>query len=35
MTNLPNRLFLGPGRKDPIDEIRHEDDPSTPFQLDG
>jgi len=34
VTNLPNRLFLGPGRKDPVDEIRHEDDPGTPFKMD-
>ena len=32
--NCPNRLFMGPGRKEPIDEIRHEDDPQSPFVLD-
>lgn len=32
--NSPNRLFKGPGRKEPVDEIRHEDDPATPFRLD-
>jgi dTDP-4-dehydrorhamnose 3,5-epimerase len=32
--NCPNRLFKGPGRKDPVDEIRHEDDPDSPFRLD-
>jgi dTDP-4-dehydrorhamnose 3,5-epimerase len=32
--NCPNRLFKGPGRKGPIDEIRHEDDPDNPFRLD-
>ena len=32
--NGPNRLFQGPGRAEPIDEIRHEADPNTLFQLD-
>ncbi|MCC6418046.1 MAG: dTDP-4-dehydrorhamnose 3,5-epimerase family protein [Gemmataceae bacterium] len=32
--NAPNRLYRGPGRKDPIDEIRHEDDTASPFRLD-
>ncbi len=32
--NLPNRLFAGEGKKDPIDEIRHEDEPDTPFRVD-
>jgi dTDP-4-dehydrorhamnose 3,5-epimerase len=32
--NCPNRLYKGPGRKDPVDEIRHEEDPKSPFQLD-
>ena len=32
--NCPNRLFKGPGRKDPVDEIRHEDDPESPFRVD-
>ncbi len=31
--NCPNRLFMGEGRRDPIDEIRHEDDPETIFQM--
>lgn len=31
--NGPNRLFKGPQRQEPIDEIRHEDDPNTVFQL--
>ena len=30
--NFPNQLFMGPGKKDPIDEIRHEHDPNTVFQ---
>jgi dTDP-4-dehydrorhamnose 3,5-epimerase len=32
--NCPNRLFKGPGRSQPVDEIRHEDDPESPFRLD-
>ena len=32
--NLPNRLFMGEGRRDPIDEIRHEDEPDTPYRID-
>jgi dTDP-4-dehydrorhamnose 3,5-epimerase len=32
--NCPNRLYKGHGRKEPVDEIRHEDDPGSPFQLD-
>jgi dTDP-4-dehydrorhamnose 3,5-epimerase len=31
--NAPNRLFMGPGKQQPVDEIRHEDDPDSPFQL--
>lgn len=34
VVNLPNRLFAGEGKKSPVDEIRHEGDPSSPFQLD-
>jgi len=32
--NLPNRLYGGVGRKDAIDEVRHENDPNTEFRLD-
>jgi len=32
--NAPNRLYRGWGRSEPVDEIRHEDDPSSPFVLD-
>jgi dTDP-4-dehydrorhamnose 3,5-epimerase len=32
--NVPNRLYRGPGRSQPIDEIRHELDPATPFLFD-
>jgi dTDP-4-dehydrorhamnose 3,5-epimerase len=31
--NCPNRLYKGPGRKEPVDEIRHEADPNSPFKL--
>ncbi|MBU0985233.1 MAG: dTDP-4-dehydrorhamnose 3,5-epimerase, partial [candidate division Zixibacteria bacterium] len=31
--NAPNRLFAGEGRKSPVDEIRHEDDPDSPFKV--
>ena len=33
VTNLPNRLFMGQRRQDPIDEIRHEIDPDSPFHM--
>ncbi len=32
--NFPNQLFMGEGKRHAIDEIRHEDDPRTPFQCD-
>jgi dTDP-4-dehydrorhamnose 3,5-epimerase len=32
--NCPNRLYKGPGRKGPVDEIRHENAEDTPFHLD-
>jgi len=32
--NAPNRLYAGEGRKEPVDEIRHEDDQDSPFKLD-
>jgi dTDP-4-dehydrorhamnose 3,5-epimerase len=32
--NCPDRLYKGPGRKEPIDEIRHEDEKDSPYQLD-
>jgi len=31
--NFPNRLYAGEGKKDPVDEIRYEDEPDSPFQL--
>jgi dTDP-4-dehydrorhamnose 3,5-epimerase len=32
--NCPNRLFKGPSRKEPVDEIRHEEDTGSRFRLD-
>jgi dTDP-4-dehydrorhamnose 3,5-epimerase len=32
--NCPNRLYRGPGRREPVDEIRHEDLPDSPYLLD-
>jgi dTDP-4-dehydrorhamnose 3,5-epimerase len=32
--NLPNTLFAGKGRREPVDEVRHENDPGTIFLLD-
>ncbi len=34
VVNLPNKLFAGKGKKEPVDEIRHENRPDTVFQLD-
>ena len=31
--NYPDRLFMGEGKKEESDEIRHEDDPASPFQM--
>jgi dTDP-4-dehydrorhamnose 3,5-epimerase len=31
--NCPNRLYKGDGRREPVDEIRHEDDPNTIFRI--
>jgi dTDP-4-dehydrorhamnose 3,5-epimerase len=32
--NCANRLYMGEGRREKIDEIRHEDDPDTIFRMD-
>jgi len=32
--NLPNRLYAGKRRKEVVDEIRHEDNSNSPYQLD-
>jgi dTDP-4-dehydrorhamnose 3,5-epimerase len=34
VVNLPNRLYAGSGRKEPVDEIRHELRPDSDFVLD-
>jgi len=34
VTNYPNRLFAGKGKKESVDEIRHEDDKNSIYQLD-
>ncbi len=31
--NCPNRMYRGAGRKEPVDEIRHEDEPDSPFKV--
>ncbi len=33
VVNLPNQLYAGQGKKEPVDEIRHEADPDSPFKL--
>jgi len=33
VVNLPNRLFMGAGRAGPVDELRHEIDPASPFDM--
>ena len=32
--NCPNRLFMGEGKKEPIDEIRYEDVENSPYKID-
>ncbi len=32
--NLPDRLYRGQGKTDSVDEIRYEEDPSSPFRID-
>ena len=31
--NCPNRLYMGEGKREPVDEIRHEDDKDTIFVM--
>ncbi len=31
--NLPNRLYAGENRCEPVDEVRHENDSSSPFRM--
>ena len=33
--NGPNRLYAGQGKKEKVDEIRHESDENSPFRIDG
>ncbi|MGE5300275.1 MAG: dTDP-4-dehydrorhamnose 3,5-epimerase family protein [Acidobacteriota bacterium] len=32
--NLPDRLYRGHGKAGPVDEVRYEDDSSSPFRID-
>lgn len=32
--NCPNRLYMGPGKREDIDEIRHEDNADTIYRID-
>ena len=32
--NFPDTLYKGPGRKEPVDEIRHELNPDSPYKMD-
>lgn len=34
IVNCPNRLYAGEGKKEPVDEIRHEDREDSPYLLD-
>lgn len=34
VVNCPNRLYAGKGKKEPVDEIRHEDLENSPFIMD-
>jgi dTDP-4-dehydrorhamnose 3,5-epimerase len=31
--NMPNKLYAGKGRQEPVDEIRHENDNNSPYTL--
>ena len=31
--NCPNQLYMGEGKREKVDEIRHEDDPDTPYKF--
>lgn len=32
--NLPDKLYAGAGKKEPVDEVRWEKDPASPFKID-
>ena len=34
VVNCPNQLYAGEGKKEPVDEIRHEDVVDSPFKMD-
>ena len=34
VVNCPNRLYMGEGKRETVDEIRHEDDPQTIYRMD-
>ncbi len=34
VVNCPNRLFKGHGKKDPVDEVRYENDAASPYEID-
>ena len=34
VVNCPNRLYAGRGRSQPVDEIRYEDRPDSPYRMD-
>ncbi len=34
IVNCPNRLYAGEGKREPVDEIRHEDQPDSQFAMD-
>lgn len=33
--NMPDRLFRGHGKTSPVDEVRYENDPASPFRTEG
>ncbi len=33
VVNAPDRLYAGEGKRGPVDEIRHEGDPGSPFRI--
>lgn len=33
VVNFPDRLYAGQGKREPVDEIRHEDDPEARFRI--
>ena len=33
IVNCPNRLYAGEGKQEPVDEIRHEDRPDSPYVM--